>query len=75
MHGKATIRYEDDGTILEGNYFNGVLNGKAKLFDDKGNLISVGLYQAGLIIYILLSAGLWPAPNLNIFFTKWLILV
>ena len=47
LHGKGTIKYEDDGTILEGNFFNGALNGKARLFDEQENLISVGLYQAG----------------------------
>merc|ERR1712083_643759 len=48
LHGKGSIRYEDDGTILEGNFYNGSLNGKALLFDNNENLIFVGLYQAGL---------------------------
>ena len=50
MNGKGSLKYEDDGTTLEGNFFNGALNGKARLFDDKENLIFVGLYQAGMIL-------------------------
>lgn len=47
-HGKGTIEYEDDGTFLEGNFVNGVLNGKVKVFSKENYLISVGQYQGGL---------------------------
>ena len=47
LNGKGVVKYSDDNSYMEANFFKGVIHGKVRHFDEKDRLIYVGLYQNG----------------------------